>query len=502
MKYDSSPVRENCTEALRYASLGYYVYPNWGVKDGKCLCKGMPNCRPGKHPCFVAHGFNDASANPDVICRWFKGSGVNVGIHIIDFAILDFDRRNGGMETLAEWERRFGMPIAPIVKSGDDGRHYYLDALPFPVPQKIVIAKGVDLLTGGGVIAPPSNHIFGGRYDWLTALETPRSKWHTWLIDIVQKAMAIQPPSAEPKEVDAFDPMRGIVSAGQTFADLGLLPSGERNEAVNRIIGSMLGNGMTPEQILEDGLRWAGQQEPPYSVDDLTAKVRSFWARQRTTITDLGFEQDSPMHQGESVEAVRSSPFADAGKDEATPPPFQPFTLHGDAFYGLAGEVVRTILPHTEADEVSLLLDFLVCFGNCLGHNAYFQVSGDYHYSNLFALTIASTSVGKGLAWGAINYLFKNADDSWFNDCLMNGIGTGEGLIERVRDANGDDLGVADKRCLVIETEFLEPSTKTEPVMSVKAEPLGSSEVVWSVWSARRPRSARHAKRGVRVGQE
>ncbi len=38
--------------------------------------------------------------------------------------------------------------------------------------------------------------------------------------------------------------------------------------------------------------------------------------------------------------------------------------------------------------------------------------------------------------------------------------------------------------------------------MSVKAEPLGSSEVVWSVWSRWRSRSARHAKRGVRVGQE
>ena len=403
---------------MRYASLGYPVYPNWGVKDDECLCNGTPNCRPGKHPCFVAHGVKDASTDPDVIRRWFKGKYVNVGIHIVGFAILDFDRRHGGMDTLAEWESRYGMPITPIVKSGDDGRHYYLDALPFPISKpKIVIGQGVELLTSGGVIAPPSNHILGGRYEWLTALETARSQWQSWLIEIVRRAVeqgalpdenkehCLTPrrqamPSTTTHETP-FDPMDFQVDGLPSFSDLGLLPSGERNETVNRMIGSMLGNGMMPEQILEDGLRWAEQQEPPYSADDLRAKVRSFSARQQTAITDLGFEQDSPLHQDESVKPVRSSPFADAGKDETTTHPFQPFSLHGDAFYGLAGEVVRSILPHTEADEVSLLLDFLVCFGNCLGHKAYFQVSGDYHYANLFALTIATTSVGKGLAMGA-----------------------------------------------------------------------------------------------------
>ena len=44
-------MNENLKAALRYAELGYKVYPAWGVKDGECFCKGkVKGCKPGKHP--------------------------------------------------------------------------------------------------------------------------------------------------------------------------------------------------------------------------------------------------------------------------------------------------------------------------------------------------------------------------------------------------------------------------------------------------------------------
>src|SRR5262249_28479478 len=40
--------------------------------------------------------------------------------------------------------------------------------------------------------------------------------------------------------------------------------------------------------------------------------------------------------------------------------------LQPEALYGLVGEVVKVIAPHTEADPVALLMQFLAYFGNTL----------------------------------------------------------------------------------------------------------------------------------------
>jgi hypothetical protein len=41
--------------------------------------------------------------------------------------------------------------------------------------------------------------------------------------------------------------------------------------------------------------------------------------------------------------------------------------LDDKALYGLAGEVVKGMLPHTEADKVALLASLLAAFGNAIG---------------------------------------------------------------------------------------------------------------------------------------
>jgi hypothetical protein len=276
-KYDSGSTNKNQVEALRYASLGYKVYPVWSIgDDGKCRCGGMNDCRPAKHPYgkLVPHGEKQATADADTIRHWFKGAGVNIGISIGGFCVVDVDKRNGGMETLANWERQFGaMPKTPAVQSGGGGRHYYFQPLPFRCKQKEQLGCGAELLTSGCLIAPPSNHELGGRYEWLVPLETPLAEMPSWLMDFVLKQNTQGNGSwsrsdheqATPVQATAqpFNPMRGVVARGETFADLGRIGSGERNDAVNRTIGSMLGNGFTPEEILADGSQWAERQEPP-----------------------------------------------------------------------------------------------------------------------------------------------------------------------------------------------------------------------------------------------
>ena len=58
-------------------------------------------------------------------------------------------------------------------------------------------------------------------------------------------------------------------------------------------------------------------------------------------------------------------------------------TMDPGAFHGLAGEIVSTMAPQTEADPVALLLQFLVYFGNAVGRGPYYLVNRDASRSGL-----------------------------------------------------------------------------------------------------------------------
>src|SRR6516165_5501211 len=88
--------------------------------------------------------------------------------------------------------------------------------------------------------------------------------------------------------------------------------------------------------------------------------------------------------------------------------------LDAVAYHGLAGEVVTTILPHTEADPVALLLQTHVSFGNVVGRQPYYFIEGAEHYPVLFALLAGPTAKGrKGTAANRIRPIFDVADCDW-----------------------------------------------------------------------------------------
>lgn len=132
------------------------------------------------------------------------------------------------------------------------------------------------------------------------------------------------------------------------------------------------------------------------------------------------------------------------------PEPLAPAALHG-----LAGEIVHAIEPHTEADSAAILLQTLVAFGNIVGRGPHYQVEGDEHCGNLFAVLVGeSAKARKGTSWGRVRNIFRQIADPWEQTRVLGGLSSGEGLIAAVRDPSGDDPGVDDKRCLVVEEEF------------------------------------------------
>jgi hypothetical protein len=132
-----------------------------------------------------------------------------------------------------------------------------------------------------------------------------------------------------------------------------------------------------------------------------------------------------------------------------------PAALADAAYHGLAGDVVRTIQPHTEADDVAILVQFLVSFGSCVGRGPHYAVEGDEHHANLFAVLVGDTAKArKGTSWGRVRQLFALLADTWSQDCVRSGLSSGEGLIWSVRDATDKDPGVFDKRALIVESEY------------------------------------------------
>ena len=101
-------------------------------------------------------------------------------------------------------------------------------------------------------------------------------------------------------------------------------------------------------------------------------------------------------------------PMADSSADGERVTPQWPDPPAEQAYYGMAGEVVRTIGPHTEASPVALLIQTLLCFGNVIGRTAHFVAEGSQHFTNLYAVLVGVTSASrKGSSWAQVLRLFR-----------------------------------------------------------------------------------------------
>ena len=145
-----------------------------------------------------------------------------------------------------------------------------------------------------------------------------------------------------------------------------------------------------------------------------------------------------------------------------------PAPMNAAAFHGIAGEIVRKIAPHTEADPAALLAQFLVAAGNCLGRGPYFLVEATKHYTNQFCIIVGqSAKARKGTSLNWINAVLQMVDEDWNTKCQVHGLVSGEGIIHHIRDEGLSEKtgkmlpGVGDKRLLIVEEEFGGPLAAT-----------------------------------------
>src|SRR5487761_1088617 len=159
--------------------------------------------------------------------------------------------------------------------------------------------------------------------------------------------------------------------------------------------------------------------------------------------------------------------------DGGPPPPEQA------VYHGLAGEIVQTIAPETEADPVAILSELLVAFGAAVGRGTWFAVEATRHHPNEFLVLIGDSARSrKGSSWDHVHRLITAADAT-ISARILTGLSSGEGLIHAVRDPAGQDPGSSDRRLLVIEPEFV------SVLKNVSREISTLSPTLRSAWDGR-----------------
>jgi hypothetical protein len=178
--------------------------------------------------------------------------------------------------------------------------------------------------------------------------------------------------------------------------------------------------------------RQAGDDDPPEDSFDL-----------EDAYLEEAFALDRRFEAPE--DPAPSSAFA----PEPSAPPLP--TLPKPALDGLAGLVLRSLAPNTEADPAAILLQFLAAFGNLVGPGPHCIVGNTRHGLNLFVVLVGESSKArKGTSWRQIAGLFSQVDPLWTSRRISTARPTANGLVFAVRDQQP----VTDRRLFVLSEEF------------------------------------------------
>jgi hypothetical protein len=254
------------------------------------------------------------------------------------------------------------------------------------------------------------------------------------------------------------------------------------------------GFGLDRSQALAILREWnQAKARPPEDEKQLAHKIDSAIKKHPTpSLKRLNTDQRGPT--------VRIDSAHDPADHGPVKPPPWPAPLSAEAYHGLAGEIVRIIEPESEADPPAVLVQLLIAFGSMIGRSAHIVLGRARHYTNEFALVVGETSSSrKGTSWEEVSWQAEIADPDWRKHRVIPGLSSGEGLIHSVRDPletqepvkeKGKvvsyqmvvtDHGVADKRLLVLETEF-------GSVLQVLAREGNTlSSVLRTAWDSNRP---------------
>lgn len=276
--------------AMAYAQRGWQVFPVAGIVSGHCGCRAGTMCdHPGKHP-LNPNGLRAATTDPAQLSQWWSkwpwaGVAIRTGAPS-GLVVVDIDPAHGGLLSLDEISRSGELTPGTLetlaVRSGGAGYHLYYQHPQKPVSNtnsqlpRIGPTPGLDLKgDGGSIIAPPSPHPSGRRYQWAPGAQAPAElpRWAQ------PRPPTPRPVPPRPSSVMGEGRLARYAQAaleGET-ATVAAAVQGQRNHVLNRAaykLGTLVGAGALDQTIVESSLSEAAQTAG-LSAREAIATIRS-----------------------------------------------------------------------------------------------------------------------------------------------------------------------------------------------------------------------------------
>ncbi len=187
--------------ALGYAARGWPVIPLHNPEGVGCSC-GRKCDSPGKHP-RTKNGLRDATADAEKIRKWWSSwPHSNIGMVTgakAGFFVLDVDGE-AGRESLENLVGDYGqLPDTPEAQTGGGGRHILFRHPGGVIKNRVRLAPGLDVRADGGyIVASPSRHISGRRYEWDAVFhpdEMPLAEAPAWLLALITRDKPRETPA-------------------------------------------------------------------------------------------------------------------------------------------------------------------------------------------------------------------------------------------------------------------------------------------------------------------
>lgn len=197
--------------------------------------------------------------------RWPDANLAIVTGRVSGLIVLDVDPRHDGDETLDELEQSYGpLPHTAEAITGSGGRHVYFAYPGRMVRNAVGFAPGLDIRGDGGVIvAPPSVHPSGRRYEWEVSHhpdETPVVPMPRWLL-----RLATMPADRRGHPLEHW---RRLAREG--------VKQGRRNDTIASFAGHLFWHGVDYDVVMELLLCWNARRcRPPLDDDEVMRTVDS-----------------------------------------------------------------------------------------------------------------------------------------------------------------------------------------------------------------------------------
>lgn len=266
--------------ALEYAAAGFRVFPI-KPKDKKPLIGGNWKALATSDERIIRGWWEEhPNANIAIACgHMTKGDKF---ITVVDMDNKP-DKNVNGFRSLYEWQKRNNAPLPETLsaRSGSGGLHYYFYA-------DKAYKNGVDILNdnsgvdtrseGGYIIAPPSVHKCGNRYEWQNGFDISNMADGGAVLDklLTECETTTAAPVAPNSGATDIKPISGDITdriAAKLRLDFG---EGGRNEAIHKLASSLQARGYSDGDIFELCTRANSERcTPPLPEREVQSAIES-----------------------------------------------------------------------------------------------------------------------------------------------------------------------------------------------------------------------------------